>query len=124
MVWALTSSAQFCAGAATACRCCQANRSGALPRYGGSDEGDSDTDYSTAVRLGDRDQHQFANGSTITLPISRAPGIAYEGFSYGSDSPATFPANVTGYNAGGKVLATHEVDASPLCTAAKPDCFK
>jgi hypothetical protein len=77
-----------------------------------------------ATRAVDRVTVQLANGTTVTLPISRAPGIAYEGFSYVSSDAATFPAKVIGYNAGGKVLAEHEVDATSLCSADKPDCFK
>jgi hypothetical protein len=65
---------------------------------------------------------QLANGTTLTLPLSQAPRIPYEGFSYVSSDPAAFPASVTGYNSGGHIAAQHAVDATPLCKASEPDC--
>lgn len=64
----------------------------------------------------------LADGTTITLAVSRATGIPYEGFSYVSNNAAKFPTRVTAYNAGGHAIATHNVDASPLCKASQPDC--
>jgi hypothetical protein len=76
-----------------------------------------------ATRAIERVTVQLANDTTVTLPVSQAPSIQFEGFSYVSESAATFPVKVTGYNAGGKVVAEHEVDAKPLCKAEQPDCF-
>ena len=75
-----------------------------------------------ATRAVQRVTVDLANGTTITLDVGRAPGIPYEGFSYVSGNASTFPAKVTAYNAGGKVLAEHAVDATPLCPASNPGC--
>jgi len=77
-----------------------------------------------ATRAVQRVTVDLANGTTITLAVSRAPGIPYQGFSYVSSNANTFPAKVTGYNAGGKALAEHTVDARPLCPASRPDCTR
>lgn len=66
----------------------------------------------------------LADGTTITLAVSRATGIPYEGFSYVSNNAAKFPLKVTAYNGGGRILATHSVDAKPLCASGQPDCLK
>jgi hypothetical protein len=65
----------------------------------------------------------LANGTTLTLPLAQAPGIAYEGFSYVSSDASTFPVTVTAYNAGGHVAAQHTVDATPLCQSSQPNCM-
>jgi hypothetical protein len=75
-----------------------------------------------ATRAVQRVTVDLANGTTITLDVSRAPGIPYQGFSYVSSNASTFPANVTAYNAGGKLLAEHAVDVKPLCPASNPGC--
>jgi len=65
---------------------------------------------------------RLANGTTLTLPVDQAPGIAYEGFSYVSSDAATFPATVTAYDTSGHVAAQHKVDATALCRSSQPDC--
>lgn len=65
---------------------------------------------------------ELANGSTLTLPVDQAPGIAYEGFSYVSSDASTFPATVTAYDASGHVAAKHKVDATALCNSSQPHC--
>jgi hypothetical protein len=65
---------------------------------------------------------QTANGTTVTLPLTQAPVVPYEGFSYVSSDPATFPTTVSGYDDAGKLIAEHAVDARPLCKASQPDC--
>lgn len=75
-----------------------------------------------ATRAVQRVTLDLANGTTITLAVSRAAEIPYEGFSYVSSNASTFPAKVTAYNGGGKVVAQHTVDATSLCAADKPDC--
>lgn len=65
---------------------------------------------------------RLANGTTLTLPVDQAPGIAYEGFSYVSGDASTFPAMVTAYDASGHVAAKHKVDAAPLCKSSHPNC--
>ena len=65
---------------------------------------------------------QLANGTTLTLPLAQAQGVAYQGFSYVSGDAATFPAEVTAYNAAGDIAAQHKVDATALCPSSKPDC--
>jgi hypothetical protein len=75
-----------------------------------------------ATRQVERVTVQLANGTVTTVALGRAPGVAYEGFSYVSNEASTFPVSVTGYNAGGHVVATHAVDSSPLCKATQPDC--
>jgi len=65
---------------------------------------------------------ELANGTTLTLPVDQAPGIAYEGFSYVSSDASAFPATVTAYDASGHVAAKHRVDATPLCKSSQPNC--
>lgn len=65
---------------------------------------------------------ELANGSTLTLPVDQAPGIAYEGFSYVSSDASTLPATVTAYDASGHVLMQHKVDATALCPSSQPNC--
>jgi hypothetical protein len=65
---------------------------------------------------------QLANGSTLTLPVDQAPGIAYEGFSYVSSDASTFPTTVTAYDTRGHVAAKHKVDATALCKSSQPNC--
>jgi hypothetical protein len=66
----------------------------------------------------------LANRTTMTLPLDKASDAPYSGFSYVSDQPATFPANVTGYATDGRVVARHIVDATPLCNASRPACVQ
>ena len=75
-----------------------------------------------ATRQVERVTVQLANGTVTTVALGRAPGVTYEGFSYVSSDASTFPVAVTGYNAGGHVVATHAVDASALCPATQPNC--
>ena len=65
---------------------------------------------------------RLANGTTLTLPVNQAPGIAYEGFSYVSSDASTFPATVTAYDMSGHVAAQHKVDATALCKPSHPNC--
>jgi hypothetical protein len=65
---------------------------------------------------------QLANGTTLTLPLAQAQGVAYQGFSYVSSDAATFPAEVTAYKANGDIAAQHKVDATALCPSSQPDC--
>ena len=65
---------------------------------------------------------RLANGTTLTLALDQAPGIAFEGFSYVSRDASTFPAEVTAYDKSGHVAAQHKVDASSLCKSSQPDC--
>jgi hypothetical protein len=65
---------------------------------------------------------ELANGTTLTLPVDQAPGIAYEGFSYVSSDASAFPATVTAYDASGHVAAKHKVDATTLCPSSLPEC--
>lgn len=76
-----------------------------------------------ATRAVQRVTLDLANGTTITLTVSRAPGIPYEAFSYVSSEASTFPVQVAAYNARGNVLAEHAVDVRPLCAAVHPDCL-
>ncbi len=75
-----------------------------------------------ATRAVQRVTVDLADGTSVTLAVSRAAGIPYEGFSYVSNEPGKFPAKVTAYNAAGHVIAEHTVDSSPLCTTSQPDC--
>jgi hypothetical protein len=65
---------------------------------------------------------QLANGTTLTLPLAQAQGVAYQGFAYVSSDAATFPSEVTAYNANGDIAAQHNVDARALCPSSQPDC--
>lgn len=65
---------------------------------------------------------QLANGTTLTLSLDQAPGIAYEGFSYVSSEASSFPAKVTAYDGSGHMVAQHKVDAAPLCPSSQPHC--
>jgi hypothetical protein len=65
---------------------------------------------------------QLANGTTLTLPLDQAPGIAYNGFSYVSSDASTFPATVTAYDGRGQVASKHKVDGTALCNSSQPNC--
>jgi len=65
---------------------------------------------------------QLANGTTLTLPLDQAPGIAYDGFSYVSSDASTFPAMVTAYDRQGQLASKHKVDATALCESSHPNC--
>ncbi len=76
-----------------------------------------------AVAAVERVEVALVDGSTITIPVRRASGIPYVGFSYVATDSASFPLQVTGYSRGGEVVGTHRVDTRSLCPRGRPSCF-